>query len=193
MRLFMEVIRPDEQTTVLDVGVDDLGYGEDGGWASANFFEELYPWRGRITAVGPHDGARFRSRYPEVAFLSADGCSLPFADGEFDVVFSNAVVEHLESRERQRSFVSEAARVGRRVFLSTPNRRFPIEVHTKLPLVHWLPPASAGRVYDLLGKSWARELELLSASELRALFPRPDRVRIVGSIPTLVALASEGP
>ena len=56
-------------------------------------------------------------------------------------MFSNAVVEHLEDRERQRSFASEAARVGRRVFLATPNRRFPVEVHTRLPLVHWLPPS----------------------------------------------------
>jgi SAM-dependent methyltransferase len=188
MRLFMEAIRPDQRTSILDVGVDDLGYGEDEGWATANFFEELYPWRERITAVALHDGERFRRRYPEVAYVRADGCELPFEDGEFDVVFSNAVVEHLENRERQRRFASEATRVGRRVFVATPNRRFPVEVHTRLPFVHWLPQAGSARVYELLGKGWARELELLTASELRGLFPSPERVRIVGSMPTLVAL-----
>jgi SAM-dependent methyltransferase len=188
MRLFMDAIRPDERTTVLDVGVDNLGYGEAEGWTTANFFEELYPWRERITAVGIHDGERFRSRYWQVAYVQADGCELPFADDEFDVVFSNAVVEHLQDRERQRRFISEATRVGRCAFLATPNRRFPVEVHTRLPFVHWLPSSGAGRVYDLLGKSWARELELLSASDLRSLFPSPDRVRIIGSVPTLVAL-----
>jgi SAM-dependent methyltransferase len=184
----MDVIVPDERTTILDVGVDDLGYGEGDGWATANFFEELYPWRRQITAVATHDGTRFSRRYPEVTYLKADGCSLPFGDGEFDVVFSNAVIEHLDDRDAQRRFATEAARVGRRVFLATPNRRFPIEVHTKLPLVRWLPRAGAGRVYDLLGKSWARDLELLTGPELRTLFPRPDRAQIIGAYPTLVIL-----
>ena len=65
----------------------------------------------------------------------------------------------------------EALRVGRRVFLTTPNRWFPVEVHTRLPLVHWLPDSLAGRVYDLTGRSWARENHLLGPAELRALFP----------------------
>ena len=188
MRLFMELMRPSPQTSVLDVGVDDIGYGETGEWATANFFEELYPWQARVTAVGTHEGVRFRSRYPEAAFVQADGCDLPFADGEFDVCFSNAVVEHVGDRERQRRFVSEAVRVARRVFVTTPNRRFPIEVHTRIPFVHWLPRAGAVRAYELLGKGWAKELELLSPSEFRSLFPEPDHVRIVGLFPTLVAV-----
>ena len=63
----------------------------------------------------------------------------PFDDGSFDVVFSNAVIEHVGDRERQGQLVREALRVGRRVFLTTPNRWFPVEVHTRLPFVHWLP------------------------------------------------------
>ena len=59
--------------------------------------------------------------------------------------FSNAVIEHVGGRERQRQLVSEAIRVGRRVFITTPNRRFPVEVHTRLPLVHWLPDAISHR------------------------------------------------
>ena len=50
----------------------------------------------------------------------------------------------------------EAVRVGRRVFLTTPNRWFPVEVHTRLPLVHWLPSAAAARAYDLFGKPGRR-------------------------------------
>ena len=73
-----------------------------------------------------------------------DACALPFPDGAFDVVHSNAVIEHVGGRERQEAFVREALRVGRRVFLTTPNRWFPIEVHTRLPLVHWLPDPLAG-------------------------------------------------
>ena len=49
--------------------------------------------------------------------MSGDACALPFADQAFDVVFSNAVIEHVGDVERQRRFVAEALRVGRRVFI----------------------------------------------------------------------------
>ena len=147
LRLFLDEMRPTPETTVLDVGVDEVGFGGDGGHEGCtthNFFEELYPWPGRITALGLHDGAGFRRSYPAVPYVQGDACALPFADGAFDVVFSNAVIEHVGDRDRQRRFVAEALRVGRRVFLTTPNRWFPVEVHTRLPLVHWLPDAVAG-------------------------------------------------
>ncbi len=109
----------------------------------------------------------------------------PSPDGAFDVVHSNAVIEHVGGPERQQAFVREALRVGRRVFLTTPNRWFPVEVHTRLPLVHWLPDSLAGRVYDLTGRSWARENHLLGPAELRALFPVSVRISNLGL--TLVA------
>jgi SAM-dependent methyltransferase len=188
LSLFMELMQPDASTTVLDVGVDEVSLGEAGGESGCrthNFLEERYPWPGRLTALGLHDGAHFRERYPAVAYVQGDACALPFPDGAFDVVHSNAVIEHVGGRERQETFVREALRVGRRVFLTTPNRRFPIEVHTRLPLVHWLPEPLAGRLYDLAGKPWARENHLLGASDLRALFTVPVEIHNLGL--TLVA------
>lgn len=112
--------------------------------------------------------------------------ALPFGDGEFDVVFSNAVIEHVGGRERQRRLVSEALRVGRRIFLTTPNRLFPLEVHTRLPFVHWLPDEASDRVYALLGRAAGTDLHLLSRRTLVSLFP--GRVRIVNLGLTLVAI-----
>lgn len=186
LRLFLDEMRPTGETTVLDVGADELAFGEGDGCGTLNFFEELYPWPDRITALGLHDGAGFRDRYPAVRYVQGDACALPFADGEFEVVFSNAVIEHVGSRERQRRLVLEALRVGRRVFLTTPNRRFPVEVHTRLPFVHWLPDAVAHRAYDLVGKGFAKELDLLSPGTLASLFP--GRVRVVNLGLTLVAI-----
>jgi hypothetical protein len=100
-------------------------------------------------------------------------------------VYSNAVIEHVGGHERQQAFVRESLRVGRRVFLTTPNRWFPIEVHTRLPLVHWLPQPLATRVYELAGKPWARENHLLGPSDLRRLFPGEVEIRNLGM--TLVA------
>ena len=188
LALFLELMQPDAATTVLDVGVDEVSLGEAGGQSGCtthNFLEERYPWPERLTALGLHDGARFRERYPRIAYVQGDALALPFADGSFEVVHSNAVIEHVGARDRQEAFVREALRVGRRVFLTTPNRWFPVEVHTRLPLVHWLPDRLAGRAYDLAGMSWAKENHLLGPAGFRSLFPVPVELRNLGM--TLVA------
>ena len=188
LALFLELMHPDSTTAVLDVGVDEVSLGEQGGESGCtthNFLEERYPWPERITALGLHQGVRFRERYPQIAYVQGDACALPFPDGTFDVVHSNAVIEHVGGRDRQAAFVREALRVGRRVFLTTPNRWFPIEVHTRLPLVHWLPERAAAKAYDLARMPWAKENHLLGARDLRALFPVPVRIHNLGM--TLVA------
>jgi SAM-dependent methyltransferase len=188
LALLLELMQPSAETCVLDVGVDEVSHGDSGGESGCrthNFLEEHYPWPTRITALGLHDGDRFRERYPGIHYVQGDACALPFADGEFDLVHSNAVIEHVGGRERQRLFVQEALRVGRRVFLTTPNRWFPVEVHTRLPLVHWLPERSAHRAYDLVRMPWAKETHLLGPADLRSLFPVPVRIHNLGL--TLVA------
>jgi hypothetical protein len=186
LKLFLDELQPMPETTVLDVGADELGFGEGDGCGTLNFFEERYPWPERITALGLHDGAGFRERYPHIPYVQGDACALPFSDGSFDVVFSNAVIEHVGDGERQRKLVSEAIRVARRVFITTPNRRFPVEVHTRLPLVHWLPDELAHEVYRAVGKDFATDVHLLTRRSFEALFP--GRVRIVSLGLTLVAI-----
>jgi SAM-dependent methyltransferase len=188
--LFLRELRPTAATTILDVGADEVGFGALGGQSGCtthNFFEQLYPWPGQITALGLHDGAGFRASHPGIAYVQGDACALPFPDDAFDVVFSNAVIEHVGDRERQQLFVREALRVGRRVFLTTPNRWFPIETHTRLPLVHWLPHPITRRAYDLARVPWAKENHLLGPSAFRSLFPGPVRICNLGL--TLVAIA----
>jgi SAM-dependent methyltransferase len=186
LRLFLDELRPTPETTILDVGTDDLSFGECAICGTLNFFEELYPWPGQITALGLTEGASFMRRHPNIRYVQGDACALPFDDGAFDIVFSNAVIEHVGDRERQRTFVLEALRVARRAFITTPNRSFPIEVHTRLPLVHWLPERVAGRAYRALHAHAAEGVHLLSHRAFRSLFP--GRVRIVNLGLTLVAI-----
>lgn len=186
LRLLLDELQPTAGTSVLDVGADELGFGDGDGCTTMNFFEEHYPWPERVTALGLHGGEGFRARYPHIHYVQGDACALPFADGSFDIVFSNAVIEHLGGRARQRQFVSEALRVGRRVFITTPNRRFPVEVHTRLPVVHWLPDAVSHRIYRAAGKAFATDVDLLTKRSLASLFP--GRVRIVSLGLTLVAI-----
>lgn len=180
LELFLETFRPGPETTVVDVGVTDAPFGE----TTDNFFEAMYPWPERITAVGVTGLERFAAAFPRVRTVQADGRTLPFADGEFDIAFSNAVVEHVGHREQQQAFVHELCRVADHVFVTTPNRWFPLEVHTLVPLAHWLPRRLSRRIIPGL-----REIELLSPRELRALFPYP--VRVLNKGMTLIAIGGK--
>jgi methyltransferase family protein len=174
LTLFLETMRPGPETRVVDVGVGDTPFGTEPGVAAThNFFEAHYPWPERITAVSDVPLPNFAQAFPSIRTVVANGLDLPFPDDEFDVAFSNAVVEHVGGRDEQRRFVAELCRVAPRVFVSTPNRRFPVETHTLVPLVHWLPrPAADRAMHALRRENWDR-VELLSKGELLALFP-PD-------------------
>jgi SAM-dependent methyltransferase len=182
LQLFLDLLQPGPETTVVDVGVTDAPFGSG---STDNFFEALYPWPVRITGVGRTELDRFSAAFPQVRAVRADGRDLPFADAEFDVAFSNAVVEHVAGgREGQRQFVHELCRVAGHVFVTTPNRRFPIEVHTLLPFVHWLPKGPRERLLP-----FDDVLDPLSAKDLAALFPY--RVRVINTGMTLIAIGPE--
>ena len=182
LRLFLELNQPGPATTVVDVGVTNAPFG---GGSSDNFFEALYPWPARITAVGNTELDRFAAAFPQVRAVQSDGRRLPFADGEFELGFSNAVIEHVAGgRAGQRQFVAELCRVAQRVFVTTPNRWFPLDPHTLLPFAHWLPPGPArDRLFRTRG--FDDVLDPLGPKELAALFPYP--VTIVNQGVTLVA------
>ncbi|MBN2464186.1 class I SAM-dependent methyltransferase [candidate division WOR-3 bacterium] len=134
MRDFLNLCRPNADESVLDVGV--LGME---GYQAANFFLRAYPHPEKLTALSIEECGGLRTKYPLVRFVTYDGRRFPFPDKSFDVCHSNAVVEHVGNADQQRLFVSEMIRVARRGFFTTPNRWFPVELHTKIPLLHYLP------------------------------------------------------
>jgi SAM-dependent methyltransferase len=194
--LFSEHFRPGPDTTVLDVGVTS-----DSSFAESNYLEQLHPYPQKIVCVGTEDGAYLARRHPGLRFQRvAPGAPLPFREREFDLVFCSAVLEHVGSREAQRAFLAELCRVGRGFFVTTPNRWFPVETHTGIPLLHFLP---ASLFRGLLRRTplryWADEahLNLLAAADLARLLPRDAtaeirRVRVAGFTSNLVALGRSG-
>jgi len=181
LQLFLEVLQPGPGSSVLDVGVTNAPFGHG---STDNFFEALYPWPERLTAVGHTSLDRFAAAFPKVTAVQADGRDLPFADRAFDLGFSNAVVEHVGGRDDQRRFVHELCRVAERVFVTTPNRFFPLEVHSLVPFAHWLPRAARNRV--LHARGFDDILEPLGPKELASLFPYS--VRVLNRGMTLIAV-----
>ena len=171
--IFLESAAVTERDSILDVGVTS-----DRSYASSNYLEAWHPWKDRITAVGIDDASFLEQQYPGVRFVYANGLELPFANRSFDVVHSAAVLEHVGSADNQSAFVRECMRVARRaVFLTTPNRWFPVEFHTLLPLAHWLPKRSFRWLLARLGLGFFADeanLNLLSRQELAQLATREE-------------------
>ena len=165
---FMAEFTPAETDTILDVGVTS-----DRSYSSSNYLEALYPHKQRITAAGIDDAAFLEEMYPGMRYVRANALDLPFADGHFDFVHSSAVLEHVGSAENQARVVTECLRAARRgVCLTTPNRWFPIEVHTQLPLIHWLPKPWCRAIFRKTGYAFFADeanLNLMTEHELRRI------------------------
>lgn len=151
----------------------DIGVTSDQTYASSNYLEAWYPHKSKIFAAGIDDASFLVDLYPGVRFVRADGLNLPFAGGSFDIVHASAVLEHVGSASNQMRFIAECARVSSKAFfLTTPNRWFPIEFHTVLPLVHWLPKTVFRTIMKHTGRSFFADeanLNLVSKSDLERL------------------------
>lgn len=164
---FIEHLNPNSHDTIIDIGVNTTEYSP-----SDNYLEKYFPHQKNITAIGTDDGSSFESFYPDATYVRADGKNLPFSENAFDIAYSNAVIEHVGSGEQQSQFLREMYRVGKKGYLTTPNRYFPIELHTRLPVLHLI---LSKKIFDAflrcIGKSWAtgEYMTLLSEKELRSL------------------------
>ena len=149
-----------------------------------------------------------RAFVPGFRSVRGDGLMLPFPDQSFDLVFSNSVIEHVGDAAAQARFAAEIRRVGKRYWVQTPDRGFPVEPHLWTPFLHFLPRrmqrAIAPRfsVWSLVVDARPDErdfyidhclntVRLLSHAEVRALFPAATiiRERVMGLSKSLIAAA----
>lgn len=171
-RMFERVLtlsRPGPESRILDVGTTpdlEIAYN--------NFFERWYRHPSQITVCSVEDCSNLEQVFPGLSFRRLQGDRFPFRDGEFDLAVSFAVLEHVGSRERQRAFLAECARVAGTAIVYAPYRFFPVEMHTLMPFTHWLPRPWHRALWRRLGLGfWADEanLNLLSVREARSLLP----------------------
>jgi hypothetical protein len=141
---------------------------------------------------------------PRFASVAGDGRDMSrYADSQFDVVFSNSVIEHLgPDFADQKRMAEEITRVGRRYFVQTPNRYFPVEPHFLTPGFQFFPVSLRVWLLSNFNLGWyrriadkaeaRREVEsvaLLSRADMRRLFPGASiyEERIAGLTKSFVA------
>jgi SAM-dependent methyltransferase len=181
-RLFLDLCRVQATDRILDVG------------AGRGAALERFNATNEIVALDLRPQTSEMLAGLNVSSIAGDGTRLEFCDGEFDVAFSNSVIEHVP-RELQPAFANEVRRVARRYFVQTPNRYFPIEPHYQLPLFHFLPLRIRRALNRRLSLGWQpkgqwEEITLLSARDLKRLFPDAEihRERVLGLTKSLMAV-----
>lgn len=128
---FYSLCKPD--SNILDVGITNNEHND-----YINIFLNKFRFRdSQYVGLAVESMEIIRKKNPGKRFVEYSGGEFPFDDNEFDWVFSNAVIEHVGSRNRQLQFINEMVRVARNVFFTTPNRFFPIEPHTNTMFRHW--------------------------------------------------------
>jgi hypothetical protein len=123
--------------------------------------------------------------YPNLVTRMGDARDMQeFADKQFQIVFSNSVIEHVGSYAHQRQMAQEVQRVGERFYVQTPNRYFPFEPHFLFPFFQFLPVSFRVFLVTHFNLGWrgkirdkqealqaVNEIRLLTEKELKQLFP----------------------
>lgn len=107
-----------------------------------------------------------------------------YKNKEFDLVFSNSVLEHVGDYDNQVKMGNEVNRIGKKYFIQTPNKYFPIEPHFLFPFFQFLPKSlkiflirhyNLGNFKKTPEKDKAEEIansiRLISQKELKSIFP----------------------
>lgn len=177
--------------SILDVGGTNA-YWAQRGWAERPGVE--------ITTLNLIAEER---EHDNVTPLQGDATDLEFEDGEFDLVFSNSVIEHLFTYDNQQRMAAEVRRVGRAYWVQTPNFWFPIEPHFLAPAWHWLPVAVRVAILRRTAVGWngrcpdpakarsvVTEHRLLRHGEFATLFPdgRIEAERVGGLVKSWTAV-----
>ncbi len=189
--VFKKYFRIDEDTKILDLGSEN----------GSNIFtilqgsdykpENIYI--ADIDANAVEEGKRL---YGFNAVLIEESGKIPFADQFFDIVYSSSVIEHTTvpkaevwnlkngkefkkaAFQRQKEFAEEIIRLGKQYFVQTPSKTFPVESHTWLPAVGYLPRELFVPFLKVSNQFWVKksapDFNLLGKAEMKVLFPEAE-------------------
>lgn len=171
--LFVKALKPTSQTRILDLG---CGKG--------TFLEQMYPYKQKITGldISDYNIRKFKRKHPTIKIRKGNAKNLQFKDKSFDIVFSNAVIEHVGNLSEQIKYANEVKRVGKKYFITTPNKWFPFEPHYRLPLFQFVPKSIQKFLTNHFSignykKGEWEDINLLSTTHLKKLFPEASIIK----------------
>lgn len=164
----------DKPVRILDLG------GSDYHWRNSRFRDNK---NFHITVVNTEQQNIKDMR--NLSFIKKDVKDLKFFnDGEYDLIYSNSLFEHINNSDEQKKLAEEIKRIGKHYFIQTPNYYFPLEPHFLFPFFQFLPDSLKQKLimsYDLgwykkqndekKAKELADSVRLLKKSELKEMFP----------------------
>ncbi len=113
-----------------------------------------------------------------IRIVQGDACAVQGeADGQYDIAFSNSVIEHVGDAAHRAALASEAQRLAPRYWVQTPSVWFPMEAHTQMPFWWFYPPMMKRffiRRWRIKLPAWCEMVEtttVLSRAEVARLFP----------------------
>ena len=77
--------------------------------------------------------------------------------GPFDLAISLTTVEHMPDAKASYQKILELLRPGGIIYLTAPNKLWPLECHYHLPLLSWLPLPLANRYLKVMGRGESYE------------------------------------
>lgn len=194
-----------KETTILDLGSEDGSHIH-----SVLLNSAVQPENVHIADVDASAVQRGHARYGYRPIVIDEAGRLPFPDKCFDIVFCSSVIEHVTvpkeqvwsngddflrlATDRQTEFAAEIERIAKQYFVQTPYKWFPIESHTWLPFVGWLPRKVLIRVLPYTNRFWIKttkpDWRLLNAEELAEMFSGSEIIqeRFMGLTKSIIAI-----
>ena len=170
-KIFLENVKFDKNSKILDVGTTPILDSHE------NIIFQQYKWRNNITGFSNQDCNMLNKKFKFNKFIKGDAKNIKLKKNLFHISFCSATIEHVGSYKNQKKLISELFRVSKNyVFLTTPHRGFPIDFHTKLPLIHLLPKNIHRKILKIIGLSY-----FALEKNLNLLFPK-DIVQILKTL-----------
>ncbi len=184
---FLKLFSLESMTSILDVGG-----GGDWDWSAMGVMPSITILN--LDVVSSSDG--------KITYMQGDARNMQAVrDHEFDIAFSNSVIEHVGTFEEQKRMADEVRRTSRAYWVQTPYRHFPIEPHMMFPFFQYFPL----KMRKVIGRYWPFSFEklrkgdperdavdvcLLTKRQMELLFPEAEilKEKFCGMTKSLIAV-----
>ena len=165
--IFENNVPYNQNTKIIDVGTTPILEEHE------NIIFQLYKWKENITGFSNQNCNILKNIFAPSNFIIGDARNTKLENDSYDISFCSATIEHVGNYNEQKQLINELFRISKEhIFITTPNRNFPLDFHTKLPLLHLLPKKIHRSLLRLLRfefLSKEENLNLLNINEIKKI------------------------